>query len=321
MEILVSVIIPIYKVEAYLRRCIESIINQSFHNLEIILVDDGSPDNCPAICDEYAKKDNRIKVIHKGNGGLSDARNAGLDLASGDYIFFVDSDDFITTNCVQELVRENQNGNYEVTIAKLSSSFHPAHQQKQTKEFTTNYKIIKAFCETEFPPSACNKLYKTKFIKDNGLRFLKGILFEDQLWSLQWVTRATHICLVSSITYIYNTRNDSIMDSCSTNLARSINSWKIILKEYRKQLSNGLYPSELTSKILIQKIEESLYPSKKGFKQFKNSYKEIQAIIPIQSTYAQYKVQSIIKRALYKTMSFFPKSIFQIFLYFHIKLK
>ncbi len=91
----ISVIVPIYKVEEYLHRCIDSIINQTYTNLEIILVDDGSPDNCPMICDEYAKKDSRIRVIHKKNGGLSDARNAGLEIATGEYIGFVDSDDWI----------------------------------------------------------------------------------------------------------------------------------------------------------------------------------------------------------------------------------
>ena len=95
---LISVIVPVYKVEKYLDRCVESIVNQTYKNLEIILVDDGSPDNCPAMCDAWAKKDSRIKVIHKENGGLSDARNAGMRLASGEYICFVDSDDWMDRN-------------------------------------------------------------------------------------------------------------------------------------------------------------------------------------------------------------------------------
>ena len=97
-EPLISVIVPIYNVEKYLNRCIESIVNQTYKTLEIILVDDGSPDNCPQICDEWKEKDNRIKVIHKKNGGLSDARNAGLDIAQGEYIAFVDGDDFLEEN-------------------------------------------------------------------------------------------------------------------------------------------------------------------------------------------------------------------------------
>ena len=92
---LISVIIPIYNVEAYLDECIASVIAQTYSNLEIILVDDGSPDNCPQMCDEWAAKDSRIRVIHKENGGLSDARNAGIDIATGEYIAFVDSDDWI----------------------------------------------------------------------------------------------------------------------------------------------------------------------------------------------------------------------------------
>ena len=96
-SLLISVIVPVYKSEKYLKRCVDSILNQTYQNLEIILVDDGSPDNCPQICDKYAEKDSRIRVIHKPNGGLSDARNKGLDIANGNYIAFVDSDDYIAT--------------------------------------------------------------------------------------------------------------------------------------------------------------------------------------------------------------------------------
>lgn len=100
---LISIIVPIYKVEPYLRRCLDSIINQTYTNLEIILVDDGSPDGCPAICDEYAAKDKRIIVIHKENGGLSDARNAGLDICKGEFIYFLDSDDYIGNATINDL--------------------------------------------------------------------------------------------------------------------------------------------------------------------------------------------------------------------------
>ena len=103
-NLLISVIVPVYNTEKYLGRCVDSIINQTYTNLEIILVDDGSPDNSPAICDEYAKKDQRIKVIHKENGGLSSARNAGLDIAKGDFISFIDSDDWVEKDLFEVLV-------------------------------------------------------------------------------------------------------------------------------------------------------------------------------------------------------------------------
>ena len=101
---LISVIIPIYNVEAYLDECIASVIAQTYSNLEIILVDDGSPDNCPQMCDEWAAKDSRIRVIHKENGGLSDARNAGIDIATGEYIAFVDSDDWIVPEMYEKML-------------------------------------------------------------------------------------------------------------------------------------------------------------------------------------------------------------------------
>ena len=103
MEELISVVVPVYNVEKYIDKCINSIINQTYKNLEIILVDDGSPDNCGNICDEYAKKDNRIIVIHKENGGLSDARNTGIEVSKGKYITFIDSDDYISDNYVSFL--------------------------------------------------------------------------------------------------------------------------------------------------------------------------------------------------------------------------
>ena len=110
MEDLISVVVPIYNVENYIKKCVDSILSQTYKNLEIILVDDGSPDNCPQICDEYAQKDNRIKVIHKENGGLSDARNAGIDISKGKFITFIDSDDYIEKDYVEVLynsIKEN----------------------------------------------------------------------------------------------------------------------------------------------------------------------------------------------------------------------
>ena len=108
MEPIVSVIIPVYNVEQYLKRCIDSVIDQTYRNLEIILVDDGSNDGSGEICDNYAQNDSRIKVIHKSNGGLSDARNAGIDRSTGIYIMFVDSDDWINRECVELLIRSEE---------------------------------------------------------------------------------------------------------------------------------------------------------------------------------------------------------------------
>ena len=119
MQPLVSIIVPIYKVEPYLRRCLDSIVNQTYTNLEIILVDDGSPDGCPQICDMYAAKDNRIVVIHKNNGGLSDARNAGLNICKGIYISFVDSDDWVGRDYIKILVNNAKKEQADIVIEKF----------------------------------------------------------------------------------------------------------------------------------------------------------------------------------------------------------
>ena len=111
---LISVIVPIYNVEQYLDRCVKSIVEQTYTNLEIILVDDGSPDNCGAMCDSWAARDNRIKVIHKENGGLSDTRNAGLGIATGDFISFIDSDDWIESAFYEKLLTAIRESNAEV---------------------------------------------------------------------------------------------------------------------------------------------------------------------------------------------------------------
>ncbi len=112
----ISVIVPVYKVEKYLRRCVDSILSQSFTDFELLLTDDGSPDNCPAICDNYAAKDSRVRVIHKENGGLSSARNAALNICEGKYICFVDSDDYISPDMFEKLLSAAKNNDCEVAI-------------------------------------------------------------------------------------------------------------------------------------------------------------------------------------------------------------
>ena len=116
MKAEISVIVPIYKLEQYLEECVDSLIEQTYKNIEIILVDDGSPDNCGAICDRYAEQDDRIQVIHKKNGGLSDARNAGLDIASGEYVLFIDSDDNVSVDMVEELYGAIKKQNADISV-------------------------------------------------------------------------------------------------------------------------------------------------------------------------------------------------------------
>lgn len=191
---LVSVIVPIYKVEAYLERAICSILDQTYENLQIILVDDGSPDNCGKICDEYAKKDDRIIVIHKENGGLSDARNAGLEICSGEYIAFLDSDDFIAPFFIETLMEAlHSTGSdvafcpYQVVEKVSGKEFNKPIENKQWKEehyFTYNRKELllnmydRNHQDATYFIVAWNKLYKAGLWEN--VRFPKGKIHEDE---------------------------------------------------------------------------------------------------------------------------------------------
>ena len=181
----ISVIVPIYKVEKYIHRCIDSIINQTYKNLEIILVDDGSPDSCPRICDEYAKKDKRIKVIHKENGGLSDARNKGVDIATGDYIAFVDSDDYIHPNMYEVLIYELEKNNSDIALCKYKIVYEKSKIKTEIDGKFEVYSLnnLQALDSMYGKDGvdfivAWNKLYKKDLF--NKIRYPVGKIHEDE---------------------------------------------------------------------------------------------------------------------------------------------
>ena len=222
----VSIIIPIYKVEKYIRHCIESILNQTYRNLEIILVDDGSPDNCPNICDEYAERDSRIKVIHKPNGGLSDARNAGLKVFTGDYVYFFDGDDYVENTLIEialknaletcaDLVVFNY---YRVDEADnlLSTSYFKTGIYEITDHNRINY-IVNTLAKYETGWEAWNRLYKADIIRTNQLFFWdnKVIFAEDFGFSLNFALHANKISCISDVLYHYLIRKNSIMSEAS----------------------------------------------------------------------------------------------------------
>ena len=199
----ISIIVPIYSVEKYLQRCIASLRNQTFKDIEIILVDDESPDNCPSMCDEYAKADSRIKVIHKKNGGLGYARNSGLEIASGDYVAFVDSDDYVELDMIETLYQECEANKLDAVFAdfyvdgndgfKKSPSFEKLYVNKEQME---ELRLDLLGAEPEFP--SCSKiqysvwrgLYSMKLIKKNNLRFPseREYISEDIVFNLDFFT-------------------------------------------------------------------------------------------------------------------------------------
>lgn len=214
MNALISVIIPIYKVELYLDECIQSIVNQTYTNLEIILVDDGSPDKCPQMCDEWAKKDSRIKVIHKQNGGLSDARNAGLDIAKGDFIAFVDSDDWILPAMYERMLSVISKEKADICACNIRSCFSDREiEWGCSEQVVGNSELIfkMLYDDTKYPVSAWNKLYTKECW--NELRFPVGKICEDAFTTYQLIHYANKIVQIPEAYYCYRIRSESIMTS------------------------------------------------------------------------------------------------------------
>lgn len=213
---MISVIVPIYNVEKYVNKCVGSIVNQTYTNLEIILVDDGSPDRCPEICDEWAKKDSRIKVIHKKNGGLSDARNAGMKIASGDYIAFVDSDDWIAPEMYERLLMAIKNDNSDIAACAVKMVWEDGSSSKlltlRTNCVLSQYEAqSELLSEKKLKQPVFYKLYRMENIRH--IPFEKGKYHEDVFWSYQAIGCAKRVSLSDYIGYFYLQRIESIMGS------------------------------------------------------------------------------------------------------------
>ena len=217
-KVKVSVIIPVYNVEKYLDRCVQSVLNQTLKEIEVILVDDGSPDNCPQLCDEYVKMDNRVKVIHKENQGLGFARNSGMEIATGEYIAFVDSDDWIKVDMYEKLYRIGMKNNSDIVVGGHSdfvnnnpviTKIHPLARKiyKEKKEILEIRKNLFGHAPDDktieaFPMSSCMSLYKKSFINENNLRFYKGIS-EDTIFNLDAYKDANSITFTEYTDYCY----------------------------------------------------------------------------------------------------------------------
>ena len=234
---LISVIVPVYKVEKYLKKCVDSIISQTYKNLEIILVDDGSPDNCPKLCDEYAKADKRIKVVHKDNGGLSSARNAGIMVASGELIGFVDSDDYINKNMYKDMYELLMKNNADLCICNYEyiyedgSSF-PTNTPSPIKDEVMSRK--QALHKLTDPAgwyyiTAVNKLYKKEILTEDI--FPEGKIHEDE-FSIHYIMgKCKKVVTTSKTYYHYIQRDGSIMNR--RNLATELDKIEAIMDRYR----------------------------------------------------------------------------------------
>lgn len=218
---LVSIVVPIYNVELYIDDCINTLINQTYKKIEIILVDDGSTDNSQKICEEYAKQDSRIKVLHKENGGLSDARNKGLDVAQGKYIIFVDSDDFVNIYFVEKLYKSCVQNESDISVCKYQEikSKKEAAWKKQinsnNRTMTGREYIIDMYNgESEkLGFVAWNKIYKKDLFINNNIRYPKGKYYEDTFTTFRLLYTTKKITVINDTLYYYRIREGSIMTS------------------------------------------------------------------------------------------------------------
>lgn len=212
MNVLVSVIVPVYNVENYLRECVDSILRQTYKSIEIILVDDGSSDSSGLICDKYKEKDNRIKVIHKENGGLSDARNSGFRISKGEFITFIDSDDIVSDDFIETMIKA-LTVDCEVVVSGLTKFTYiiPKFDRNQSVEIQklSNEEALKILCNmTKFGNSACAKLYKRQLIEKYP--YPKGKLYEDLATTYKIIGEAKGIIYCSKKGYFYRQRIGSI---------------------------------------------------------------------------------------------------------------
>lgn len=211
---LISVIVPIYKVEQYLSRCIESLLEQSYNNIELILVDDGSPDRCGEICEEYAQKDNRIKIVHKKNGGLSDARNAGLKIASGNYVAFVDSDDWVSKDYLKSMLVALEKSKSDICECEVIRTSGVVKDSCMVRDgeiyiYQTEEALKLLIQDQIFHQYVWNKLYRRECLEN--IPFEVGKINEDEFWTYQVFGRAKKVVKIFNRLYFYLQRDSSIM--------------------------------------------------------------------------------------------------------------
>lgn len=283
---LISVIVPVYKVEKYLDRCVKSIIEQTYPDLEIILVDDGSPDKCPDLCDDWAKKDARIKVIHKSNGGLSSARNAGLDFATGSYYVLVDSDDYIAVNMIETLYSGLKDNNADMAICGYAKGSEEAFEfgkiNKQSWYVEDSVNALKRIYESadlaQMYASAWGKLYKKELF--DGIRYPDGKIFEDIYTTHQILYRCNKIAIIPDKLVYYYQHPESIMNAAfnikKLDYLQALKERIIFFREKKLgELEEIAYDEYLHALIWEYSRARDLLNSKSAMKDIKARFREI----------------------------------------------
>lgn len=217
---LITIVVPVYNVEKYIKRCIDSIVKQTYQNIEIILVNDGSPDNCGVICNKYAEHDSRIHVIHKTNGGLSSARNAGLEMSHGEYIVFIDSDDWIEENYIEKLYKDIIQYKSDIACPGFCLSYDNGRRIydcriKNVTSYTSEEALEIFLFNGYLTPCVASKMWKKELW--SNIRCPMGVLFEDQYTTYKLLMRANKVVFDPSVNYFYFKREGSIGHSSFSN--------------------------------------------------------------------------------------------------------
>lgn len=223
MDKVISIIVPVYNVEEFLDECVQSIVDQTYENLEIILVDDGSKDNSPALCDAWAKKDSRIKVVHKQNGGLSDARNRGIEEATGDYIYFIDSDDYLDKTMCQRVMEQFRQSNADVVcfgIRRVTETGQTWAEMPGADAKLNREEALLALSQERIRNSACSKVCKR--ILWDGIRFPVGRMFEDVATTYKLLLKVNTVCCIPDMFYYYRRREGSIVTTMTSRSLRDL---------------------------------------------------------------------------------------------------
>ncbi len=288
----VSIIVPVYNVERYLERCMQSLTNQTLKDIEIVLVDDGSPDNCPALCDEYAQKDCRIKVIHKKNEGLGYARNSGLEVATGEFIAFVDSDDYVETTMYEELYKEAKTEDLDVIFCNFY--FHEKNGEitarkevDNNESFCTKDAILSYLLnmigsspsckyDRKYSMSVWHGLYKNKIIQDNIIRFPseRKMISEDIIFHINYLYESNRIRHINKCFYYYCENESSLTKTYRKDRYDKI---KAVQKEIIRMMTE-LYP-ETGDKITLSADRFLIGYTRNMLLSFKCDIEEIKTVL------------------------------------------
>jgi glycosyltransferase involved in cell wall biosynthesis len=250
---LISIIIPVYNVEKYLHECVDSVLHQTYRNLEVILVDDGSSDRCPQICDEYAEKDIRIKVIHKRNSGQSDARNAGFEIATGDYVYFLDSDDYLAETAMEELYDAAEKVQADFVLFGAACIFenetvrqiYSKNDMMCKQQYGTDqgYKVLDRLIRSnEYHSSVPLTFIRSEYLQKHGLQFFRGIIHEDELYVFLLFWYASKVAHLHKPLYFRRVRANSTMTAQKS--ASNYEGYYTVYRELLKIYENGEFDRE-----------------------------------------------------------------------------